>query len=61
VWKSIEGICKHLVRETYPVDHVSWVVNFGALSVGLERFTYFLIMNVLGETAKLNRDYLEAC
>jgi len=61
VWKSLQGICKHPIRDTYPVNRVSWVVNFGALSVGLGRFTRFLIMNVLGETAKLNRDYLEAC
>jgi len=61
VWKSIQGICKHLVREAYPVNCVSWIVNFGPPSAGLERFTRFLIMNVLGETAKLNRDYLEAC
>jgi len=61
VWKSIQGICKHPVRETYPVDRVSGVVNFGALWAALKRFTSFLIMNVLGETAKLNQDYLEAC
>ena len=61
MWKSIQGICKHPVREAYPVNHVSWFVNFGALSADLERFTRFLIMNVLGETAKSNQDYLEAC
>ena len=61
MWKSIQGICKHPLRETYPMDRVPWVVNFGTLSVDLERFTRFLIMNVLGETPKLNRDYLEAC
>ena len=61
MWKSVQGICKHPVREKWPVNCVSRVVGFGALARGLERFTRFLIMNVLGETAKLNQDYLEAC
>jgi kynureninase len=47
VWKTVEDVSRHLVTDAWRVNPIFQVVNFRALLGGLERFTSFLIMNIL--------------
>ena len=47
MWKSVQGVCKHPVTDTCPVNRIPGAVNFPALLGGPGRFTSFLIMNIL--------------
>jgi hypothetical protein len=47
VWKSVERFSMQATMETCPVHAICEAVNSRALFGGPERFTSFLIMNVL--------------
>jgi hypothetical protein len=47
VWKSVERFSAQPNGDTCPVHRIGETVNSHALSGGPERFTRFLIMNVL--------------
>jgi hypothetical protein len=47
VWKSVEGFSAQPNGDTCPVHRIGEAVNSRALPGGPERFTSFLIMNIL--------------
>jgi hypothetical protein len=47
LWKSVEHFSKHAVTDTCPVYSTRETVDFLALLGRCERFTSFLIMNIL--------------
>jgi hypothetical protein len=50
LWKSLQCVVKLPLAETGIVHRIAGVVDFRALWSGAERFTSFLIMNILGKS-----------
>ena len=49
MWKIVQTSGRHPVTDTGPVHRIFPAVNFAVRSGGLEKFTCFLIMNILGK------------
>ena len=49
MWKIVQTSGRHPVTETGPVNRIFPAVNFAARCGGGEKFTSFLIMNILGK------------
>ena len=49
VWKSVQASGRHPVTDASAVNRIILAVNFATLPGGLEKFTSFLIMNILGK------------
>lgn len=49
MWKIVQTSGRHPVTETGPVNRIFPAVNFAARFGGGEKFTSFLIMNILGK------------
>jgi len=49
VWKSVQASGRHPVTDTRPANRIFLAVSFPALPDGVEKFTSFLIMNILGK------------
>jgi hypothetical protein len=49
LWKSVETSSAHPLADPRPVNRGVVPVNLAQLSDGLEKFTSFLIMNILGK------------
>jgi len=59
--KSMERFPEYRFVDTCLVHGIRVTVNFRPTSRGGEKFTHFLILNIIKKTANFNRDYHEAC
>jgi hypothetical protein len=57
----MERFPKHRFVGTCLVHGIRETVNFRPASRDGEKFTRFLILNIIKKTANFNRDYREAC